>query len=428
MLSNRAQSLVAGSTFNEMWGVIRDKWDMHKNPDGFVNLGIAENYLMRRELEAYLTRHVQIAGSNATYDDGPVGSQRLRTALADFLSSQLKTAQPLEADQIVVTNGVSSALEHVAWALADEGDVFLLGRPYYGEATLGLRPHVRTVAVTFGTTDPFSLAAIGCYEKALMRAQACGIVVRGLLLCSPHNPLDRCYPREVLCALAALCAKHSLHLVSDEIYALSVWRESCFTSVLSLPLDGVMDPALVHVVWGISKDFCANGWRIGCLVSPANPVLLAAVAAVAIYSYPSSIADHVVAQMLEDRAFTIKYLRKNRHRLNAAYTLVTNLLEKYSIPFATGTHAGLFVWVDLGRAYRRHHNLKQTDIDDIAVAYRIREALYTHKVYLAWGGNFDSETPGMFRVSFAHPSKYIEEGFRRIELALQSKALLSSVP
>ena len=163
-------------------------------------------------------------------------------------------------------------------------------------------------------------------------------------------------------------------------------------------------------------------------MSPANPVLLAAVAAVAIYSYPSSIADHVVAQMLEDRAFTIKYLRKNRHPLNAAYTLVTNLLEKYSIPFATGTHAGLFVWVDLGRAYRRHHNLKQTDIDDIAVAYRIREALYTHKVYLAWGGNFDSETPGMFRVSFAHPSKYIEEGFRRIELALQSKALLSSVP
>jgi aspartate/methionine/tyrosine aminotransferase len=232
----------------------------------------------------------------------------------------------------------------------------------------------------------------------------------------------------VLRALAALCANYSLHLVSDEIYALSVWREPCFTSVLSLPLDGVIDPALVHVVWGISKDFCANGWRLGCLMSPANPILRAAVAGVAIYSYPSSIADHVVAQMLEDRAFTIKYLRKNRHRLNAAYKLVTGLLEKYSIPFATGTHAGLFVWVDLGHAYRRHHNLKQTDIDDKAVAYRIREALYTHKVYLAWGGNFDSETPGMFRVSFAHPSKYIEEGFRRIELALQSKALLLSVP
>lgn len=253
-----------------MWEVIRDKWDIHENPDGFVNLGVAENYLMRGELEAYLTKHVQIAGSNATYDDGPVGSQRLRNALADFLSAQLKTAQPLEADQIVVTNGVSSALEHVAWALADEGDVFLLGRPYYGEATLGLRPHVRTVAVTFGTTDQFSLAAIECYEKALMRAQARGIGVRGLLLCSPYNPLGRCYSREVLCALVAHCAKHRLHLVSDEIYALLVWRKPCFTSMLSLPLDGVIDAALVHVVWGISEDFCANGWRLGCLLSPAT--------------------------------------------------------------------------------------------------------------------------------------------------------------
>ena len=97
MLSKRAQSLVVGSTFNEMWEVMRDKWDMHENPDGFVNLGVAENYLMLRELEAYLTEHVQIAGSNATYDDGPVGSQRLRTALADFLSLECARACRLGA-------------------------------------------------------------------------------------------------------------------------------------------------------------------------------------------------------------------------------------------------------------------------------------------------------------------------------------------
>ena len=163
-------------------------------------------------------------------------------------------------------------------------------------------------------------------------------------------------------------------------------------------------------------------------MSLANPILCAAVAAVTIYSYPSFIADYIVAQMLKDWAFTIKYLHKNRHQLNAAYTLVTDHLEKHSIPFTTSAHAGLFVWVDLGHAYRSHHNLKRTGIDDSGVAYRILKALYTHKVYLAWGGNFHSETPGLFRVSLAHPSKYIEERFRRIELALQSKALLLSMP
>jgi aspartate/methionine/tyrosine aminotransferase len=423
MLSRRAQSLVAESTFNEMWEIMKERWKKHDSPDGFVNLGVAENNLMRAELEEYLVAHVRMAGSNATYDDGPIGSIRLRAALAAFLSLHLKTARPLEAGQIVVTNGVSSALEHVAWALADQGDVFLLGRPYYGEATLGLRPHVRTVAVTFGATDPFSLAAIECYEDALVRAQACGLVVRGLLLCSPHNPLGRCYSREVLCALVALCAKHRIHLVSDEIYGLSVWRKPSFTSVLSLPLDGVIDPALVHVVWGISKDFCANGWRLGCLVSPANRGLRAALATVAIYSYPSSITDHVVAQMLEDNTFTTNYLRKNCERLAAAYTRMADLLQQRDIPFATGAHAGLFVWADLGKAYRRR-NPDHIDMDESAVAHTIREALYRHKVYLAWGGNFDSEAPSMFRISFAHPIEYVEEGIMRIDRALQSKACL----
>jgi len=417
MLSQRAQSLAAGTTFNEMWDVIKDALHRDDNAGGHVNLGVAENNLMRAELEQYVVEHVQMAGSNATYDDGPVGSARLRAALASFLSAQLQTARRLEAGQIVVTNGVSSALEHVAWALADAGDVFLLGRPYYGEATLGLRPGVRTVAVTFGATDPFSRTAVGCYEEALVRAQASGLVVRGLLLCSPHNPLGRCYSREVLCALAALCAKHGLHLVSDEVYALSVWREPRFTSVLSLPLHGVIDAARVHVVWGISKDFGANGWRLGCLVSPANPGLRAAVAAAGVYSYPSSLTDHVVAQMLEDHAFTTAYLHESRQRLQAAYTLAASLLRQHAIPFATSTHAALFVWADLGQAYRRR-NPRHSDMDDSAVADKLREALYRQKVYLAWGGNFDSEALGMFRISFAHPADYMQEGFRRIHQAL----------
>lgn len=238
------------------------------------------------------------------------------------------------------------------------------------------------------------VAAVRCYEEALLRAQACGLVVRGLLLCSPHNPVGRCYPREVLCALVALCAKYRLYFVSDEVYGLPVWREPRFTSVLSLPLDGAIDAALVHVVWGISKDFCANGWRLGYLVSPANCGLRTAVAGVAVYSYPSSITDHVVAQMLEDQAFTTRYLHESRQRLAAAYTLVTNLLQQHALAFATDdTHAALFVWADLGKAYR-HRNPDHTDMDDSAVAHNLRDAFHRQKVYLAWGGQIRQRGAG----------------------------------
>jgi aspartate/methionine/tyrosine aminotransferase len=56
-----------------------------------------------------------------------------------------------------------------------------------------------------------------------------------------------------------LCQKHSLHLLSDEIYALSVWKNEKapdapeFTSVLSINTNELINVNLVHVMWGMSK-------------------------------------------------------------------------------------------------------------------------------------------------------------------------------
>lgn len=56
-----------------------------------------------------------------------------------------------------------------------------------------------------------------------------------------------------------LCQKHRIHLISDEIYAISVFKNRevpdapTFVSVLSIDMTGIIDPALVHVLWGISK-------------------------------------------------------------------------------------------------------------------------------------------------------------------------------
>jgi aspartate/methionine/tyrosine aminotransferase len=433
MLSQRAQEQVPNSTFNKMWDVMKDAWSIHDNPQGSVNLGVAENKLMQAELKHFLENKINLHGSVISYQDGPTGSLRLRQALARFLSRQLDTRRPLEASQIIVTNGVSSALEHSAWALADESEAFLLGRPYYGEITLCQRPLVRTVPVTFGDVDPLSLAAVGCYEQAFLNARRQGQVVKGVLLCSPHNPLGRCYPRSVLRALLALCSKFQLHLVSDEVYALSVWRVPSFTSVLSLDLEDLIDPSLVHVLWGISKDFGANGWRMGCLISPSNRELRAALGSVAIYSYASSIADHIVAQMLEDDTFTTAYLAENRRRLASAFAFTTEFLQRHDIPFMADTHAALFVWADLGQAYRRRRwrrlsepASRQTAIEALEAAdedrtvEKVKESLRQHKVYLAWGGDFDSESKDMFRIVFAHPTSYLEEGLRRIDRALGS--------
>lgn len=55
-----------------------------------------------------------------------------------------------------------------------------------------------------------------------------------------------------------LCASKGIHLISDEIYALSVFRRNDgpseeFTSVLSIDPSGIIDPAQVHVLYGMTK-------------------------------------------------------------------------------------------------------------------------------------------------------------------------------
>lgn len=56
-----------------------------------------------------------------------------------------------------------------------------------------------------------------------------------------------------------LCQKHNLHLLCDEIYALSVWKNPEapdapeFTSALSIDTEGLIDRNRVHAMWGMSK-------------------------------------------------------------------------------------------------------------------------------------------------------------------------------
>lgn len=55
------------------------------------------------------------------------------------------------------------------------------------------------------------------------------------------------------------CQEHNLHLISDEVYALSVWTNPEvpyapeFTSLLAMNPNNIIDGNLIHVVWGMSK-------------------------------------------------------------------------------------------------------------------------------------------------------------------------------
>lgn len=88
-------------------------------------------------------------------------------------------------------------------------------------------------------------------------------------------------PVETIRAVAGFCGSHKLHFVSDEIYAHSVFDNPNvpnaipFTSSIALDLTSLIDPLYHHVLYGASKDFCANGLRLGFICSQNAGVLAA---------------------------------------------------------------------------------------------------------------------------------------------------------
>lgn len=427
VVSQRAQCASEATSKNLMWDIMNDLWCPSANPAGYVNVGVAENALMHDKLLQFLNKKLELPAKYLTYNDGGGGSSRLRRAMCQFLNHHLNPFNPLEPSHLIVTNGVSPAIEHVSWAFADPGEGILLGRPYYGTfiPDISLRPGTKVVEVSFDDVDPFSIEAVGKYEKALLDFQRnTGKCVRGLILCHPHNPLGRCYPRETIIELMKLCQKYHVHFISDEIYALSVFANTVdqngpppvkFESALSIDVTGIIDPKLVHVLWGMSKDFGANGIRVGALISQANQDLHLALKSITLYSYSSGISDHLTSLLLEDFEFTDSYIRENQEKLCDSYAYTVGLLKIHGIQHALGCNATFFLWVNLGKRYRELH----PDIPNSEkVGKKIMQQLLQRRVFLASGELFGAEGDGWFRIVFTQPRDYLKEALRRIWMAI----------
>ncbi|KAF2277791.1 aminotransferase [Westerdykella ornata] len=420
-----------GSEEAEIWNVLSNLYNSESNPDGYISLGVAENALGHQEMRDFINskKLIDPAARALTYGDGPSGSKPVRKALASFFNDYFQPAKPVHMDNIMVTNGVTSAIEHTAWALANPGDGILLGRPYYRAflPDISHRTGVKVVRVAHGKLDPLGPECVAKYEEALLESRAKGVEVPALMLCHPHNPLGRCYSTETIIALMKFCQKYKIHLISDEIYALSIFPNTAykldkepigFNSVLSIDTSGIIDPELVHVLWGISKDFGGNGIRLGVILSQSNNSFLTACRTASLNSVASSLAENAVVEILNDRTFLNSYIEKNRQRLSEAHAYAIKVLKSYSIPYEPGVNAAFFLWVNLGTMYAERHPEVRDAEDPHAITSIIFKKLMEKKVFLVHGEAAGAEEPGWFRMVFTQPKGLIEEGIRRISEAI----------
>ena len=409
--------------------VINNTYDPKTNPQGIINLGAAENYAMLPSVAAFTNAHFHATPNLFSYDQGAWGSTRLRAALAKHLNRRFHPVEEVQPQDLLVANGCMSLCEMLGFSLFSPGDGILLSRPCYAafESDFGTRAGVKCVYASFHGQDQFSpKGAVEGYEAALVEAHAAGTRIRALLVCHPHNPLGQSYPRETLIALMEFCNKHAIHLISDEIYALSTYTlgsgpESTasaptepFRSILSIPNAVThIDPSLLHVLYGMSKDLAAGGLRVGMLHT-RNSDLWSCLSAMNQFHWIPGPADAIATAMLEDEAWLDAFLKESQQKLGEMSALTRLLFREKGIPFWEEGRAGFFLWVDL-RAW-----LAGTRKEDLWQAEKqVNDRFTKAGVFLTPGEVSRAEEPGWFRVVFSWDEETLREGLSRMFKALE---------
>ncbi|GIF03960.1 aminotransferase [Actinoplanes siamensis] len=186
----------------------------------------------------------------------PAGGQpALREAIAHA------SAQPIDAGQVIVTNGGKQAVYQAFATLLDPGDEVLIPAPYwttYPEA-VRLAGGVPVDVVTDESTG---------YRVGVEQLEAARTArTRVLVMCSPSNPTGAVYSREQLAEIGGWAAENDLMVVTDEIYQHLVYGDAEFHS-MPVVVPELADRTLV--LSGVSKTFAMTGWRVGWMYGPRD--------------------------------------------------------------------------------------------------------------------------------------------------------------
>ncbi len=300
------------------------------------------------------------------------------------------------AEWLVWLPGVVPALNLACRAYAAPGETVLTVVPAYPPFLEAPRLQGRRLA-----TVPACLAD-GRWELPLDELEAAVTPrTRVLLFCHPHNPLGRIWSAADVAAVVELCRRHELVLVSDEIHC-----DLLLEPLRHLPsaLAAAGAPELTVTLMAPSKTFNLPGLNFAFAVIPDAGLRRRFTAAGAgLLPFPGcfsvAAAEAAYREGGDWLAALLDYLRGNAERVE---TFVAS-----ELPGVTTTHveATYLAWLD-ARQWRAAHG------GDDPVQAGLRAG-----VALSDGGAFGA-APGFARLNFGCPRGMLDEGLRRLKVAL----------
>ena len=289
-------------------------------------------------------------------------------------------------NQVLVTTGVSEAIDLAVRAIVDPGDEVLVVEPSY----VSYRPCVimaggTPVSVSTSVDNDFKVTREDLESKITGRTTA-------IIMNYPNNPTGAIMPRKDLEEIADLAVEQDLMIISDEVYEKMTYG-SKHTSIASF--NGMQDNTIV--LNGFSKAFAMTGWRLGFACGNADVIE----AMMKVHQYTMLCAP-ITAQMAAIEAL--------KNGLGDMQEMIKEYDRRRRVIVKGFNDLGLSCFEPKG-AFYAFPSVKSTGLTDEQFSERL---LYEKHVIAVPGSVFGESGVGHLRCSYATSMEQIKEALNRI--------------
>jgi arginine:pyruvate transaminase len=379
------------SITSRLQGLGGDKWAVHLKARKLYDAGQPIIMLTIGEPDVPVSSDLMdvleasMRAGRTRYSDGR-GEPPLLKALAEKYTK--RTGRPVTEKNICCLPGTQTALYAVMMALVEKGDEVIVGDPLYAtyDGVIGAAGAER-VSVPLDPANGFHLRAEDVERAITPRTKV-------LLLNSPHNPTGAVLSAHEITAIAEVCERHNLWIVSDEVY-----EDLIFDVKFTSPFDMERFANRTVVVSSISKSHAAPGFRSGWCVGPEEFCeLLLPISESMLFGGQPFIAD-MTAHAVASEPHAANMMRASFQR---RMEIILEQLGQEEMLVCHRPQAGMFVLVDV----------KRTGLSGDAFALKL---LDEEQVAVMPGEAFGVQTNGFIRISLTVPDEAIREACTRIK-------------
>lgn len=306
----------------------------------------------------------------------------------------------IDDSEIFFSPGVVAALSYLIQCLTNEGDGIIIQQPVYYPFKEKIKSNKRVVV-----NNPL-VYKDGKYEidfKDLEEKMSLD-TVKGMIFCSPHNPVGRVWIKEELIQLCSIAKKYDKFIISDEIHC-DITRNGVKHTVLASLCEDYKHRIITCT--SPSKTFNIAGLQISNIIIQNDeykklweeiaikkgalhgPNALAMCATIAAYNESKEWLQEVNSYIDSNIDFVKDYINKN--------------MKKAKVIDCEGTY---LLWLDLSGYGKTMKEIKEL-IQNKA------------KVILDDGTMFGKEGYGFERINVACPRSILKESLERIRNILE---------